>query len=112
MSTDGGPPSDAVIGQPHPGVAEAYPRYEGVDQPGFGFRLPALAPGPHTVTVTLVAKDGAKGRSVEKDRREMSPAAHQSFHSQSVTSRRSPSFFQRPGSRLRKPSISKEKSRA
>ena len=57
-SADGGPPHPVAIGQPHPGVVEVHPGYEGVDKPGFGFALPALSPGPHTLTVTIVAKDG------------------------------------------------------
>jgi hypothetical protein len=58
VSADGGPPYPVAIGQPHPGVVEAYPGYESVDKPGFGFALPALPPGPHTLTI--VAKDGGK----------------------------------------------------
>src|SRR6266508_2716271 len=60
VSADGRPPHPVAIGQAHPGVVEAYPDYEGVDKPGFGFALPALPPGPHTLTVTIVAKDGGK----------------------------------------------------
>ncbi len=60
VSADGGPAHPAAIGQPHPGVVEAHPGYEGVDKPGFSFALPALPPGPYTLNVTIVAKDGGK----------------------------------------------------
>jgi hypothetical protein len=61
VSADGAPARPAAIGQPHPGVVETYPGYPGADRPGFVFTLPALPAGPHTITVTIVAKDGGKG---------------------------------------------------
>jgi hypothetical protein len=60
LSADGGPPQPVMYGQPHPGVVEVYPNYPGVDKPGFGFGVPALPPGPHTLTLTLIARDGGK----------------------------------------------------
>lgn len=60
VSTDGGTPQQAAIGQPHPGVAAVYPNYPGADKAGFGFAIPVLAPGAHMLTLTIVAKDGGK----------------------------------------------------
>jgi hypothetical protein len=60
LSADGGPTQPVMLGQPHPGVVEVYPNYPGVDKPGFGFGVPALPPGPHTLTLTLIARDGGK----------------------------------------------------
>jgi hypothetical protein len=60
VSAEGGPATPAVIGQPHPGVAPVYPSYPDADRAGFGVSLPALPAGPHTVTVTIVGKDGGK----------------------------------------------------
>ena len=60
LSADGGPAQPILSGQPHPGVVEVYPNYPGVDKPGFGFGIPALPPGPHSLTLTLIARDGGK----------------------------------------------------
>ncbi len=60
VSADGGPEQPAATGQPFPGVAAAYPNYPDADKAGFGFAIPALAPGAHTLTVTIVARDGGK----------------------------------------------------
>jgi hypothetical protein len=60
VSADGGPPLAASLGEAHAGVAQAYPGFPGLEKPGFAFSLPALAPGPHTLTLTLVARDGGR----------------------------------------------------
>ena len=60
FSVDGGPPRPAVFGGDHPGVGELYPKFADAQRPGYGFQLPALAPGKHTLAVTLVAKDGGR----------------------------------------------------
>jgi hypothetical protein len=60
VSADGGPPRAASLHEPHAGVAEAYPGFPGLDKPGFSFSLPALPPGPHALTITLVARDGGR----------------------------------------------------
>src|SRR5262249_46358765 len=60
VAADGGPPRAASLGEPHAGVAEAYPGFPGLDKPGFAFALPALPLGPHTLTLTLVARDGGR----------------------------------------------------
>ena len=60
VSADGGPGLPAVTGQPHPGPAEAYPAHPDAARAGFGFTIPALPPGAHTLTVTVVARDGGR----------------------------------------------------
>jgi hypothetical protein len=60
ISVDGGAATPALIHQPHPGVRDVHPNYPDSDKPGFGFALPTLAPGPHKLSVTLVARDGGK----------------------------------------------------
>ena len=57
---DTGATSPVVLRQPFPGVVEAYPSYPGADQAGFGFPLPNLAPGIHTITVTCTATNGGQ----------------------------------------------------
>ena len=49
-----------LIHQPHPGVREYHPNYPDSDRSGFGFSIPAVPPGPHTLTVTIVGRDGGK----------------------------------------------------
>ena len=60
FSLDGGAPHDASLGEPHAGVAEAYPGFPGLDKPGFSFSLPAMTPGPHVLNLTLVGRDGSR----------------------------------------------------
>lgn len=57
---DNGVVSPARIGDPFPGVKEAYPTMPDNDHAGFIFGIPDLPPGPHTVTVDILAKDGGK----------------------------------------------------
>jgi hypothetical protein len=59
-TADGGAVAPARIGDPFPGVKEAHPEMPDNDKAGFIFGLPDLPPGPHTVTVEVVAKDGGK----------------------------------------------------
>ena len=58
-TTDGGAQSPARIGDPFPGVKEAHPEMPDNDKAGFIFGID-VPPGPHTVTVEVVAKDGGK----------------------------------------------------
>ena len=58
VSTDAGPAGAAVYGGARPDVARAYPHVPGSASPAFQFRIPPLAPGPHTLTVTVRSKDG------------------------------------------------------
>ena len=46
--------------QSFPGVAQAYPGYRNADKAGVGFPVPKLSPGAHTLTVTLIARDGGR----------------------------------------------------
>jgi hypothetical protein len=50
----------ARIGDAFPGVKEAHPEMPDNDKAGFIFGLMDLPPGPHAVTVEVVAKDGGK----------------------------------------------------
>lgn len=59
-SLDNGTPTPGAIGQPFPGVKDAYPTYPDSDKAGFGFNVPKVAAGPHLLVVTLTAKDGGK----------------------------------------------------
>jgi len=59
-SLDNGPGTPAAVGQPFPGVKEAYPNFPDSDKPGFGFSIPKLAAGPHLLVVTVTARDGGK----------------------------------------------------
>jgi hypothetical protein len=60
VSADGSPPVPVSAGQPHPGVAHVHPGFPDAAHAGFGFAVPALQPGPHTLTVTILARDGGK----------------------------------------------------
>lgn len=58
VATELGPAGSALVGQPHPGIAELYPDYPEKDRAGFVFVVPQLAAGPHTLKLTVVARDG------------------------------------------------------
>jgi hypothetical protein len=58
VATELGPAGLGVVGQPHPGIAEIFPNYPEKDRAGFGFIVPQVARGPHTLLLTLVARDG------------------------------------------------------
>jgi hypothetical protein len=60
FSLDNGPARPVTLGQPFPGVKEAYPTFPGSDKPGFTFAMPSVAAGPHLLVVTITAKDGGK----------------------------------------------------
>jgi hypothetical protein len=59
-TADNGAAVPAKIGQPFPGVKEAYPDAPDNDKAGFIFGIPDLPAGPHTLTVEVVAKNGGK----------------------------------------------------
>ena len=59
-TAENGAMSPAKIGQAFPGVKEAYPNMTDNDKAGFIFGVPDLPPGPHTLKVEIVAKDGGK----------------------------------------------------
>lgn len=59
-TADDGSVAPARIDQAFPGVKEAYPNMPDNDKAGFIFGVPDLPPGPHTLKVEIVAKDGGK----------------------------------------------------
>jgi hypothetical protein len=68
VSADDGPSIPVAVGQPHPGVESAYPGFPDAAHAGFGFAMPALPPGSHTLTITIIARDGGRTdlkRSIE-----------------------------------------------
>jgi hypothetical protein len=48
----------AMIGSRFPGLEKVFPGYDEPGNGGFGFPVPALPPGAHTLRVTLVGRDG------------------------------------------------------
>jgi hypothetical protein len=58
IGTELGPAGVASLGAKWPGLAEAYPDFSEAPRGGFGFAVPDLPPGPHVLSVTLVARDG------------------------------------------------------
>jgi hypothetical protein len=60
VGTELGPSGIALIGSKWPGLAEAYPGYVDPGNGGFGFNVPPVPPGPHTLIVTLVGRDGGQ----------------------------------------------------
>ncbi|MFY9551641.1 MAG: hypothetical protein WAU32_10860 [Thermoanaerobaculia bacterium] len=55
-----GPVGSALLHMKMPGLFLSYPDYPEArnDAGGFGFAIPKLPPGPHTLTFTLIANDG------------------------------------------------------
>jgi hypothetical protein len=64
IGTELGPGGIAMLGGLWPSLASAFPDYADAEHGGYGFVVPDVPPGPHTLTVTLIAKDG--GRTVLK----------------------------------------------
>ncbi len=60
VSLDNAPAVPGELGQPFPGVREAYPTYPDSDKAGFSFTMPSVAAGPHLLIVTITGKDGGK----------------------------------------------------
>jgi Bacterial Ig domain len=60
VALDESPKTPAQLGQPFPGVHEAYPTYPGSDKAGFTFTVPSVAAGSHLLIVTISGKDGGK----------------------------------------------------
>jgi hypothetical protein len=60
LAVDGNPAGRAHYGLPHPGASAAHPEYPDAAKPGFAFEVPRLAPGPHRLLFTFVAKDGGR----------------------------------------------------
>ena len=61
VSADGSPPVAAALHQEFPGVAAVYPNHPDSARPGFGFRVPAAAEGPHVLSLEVTGKDGGRG---------------------------------------------------
>lgn len=59
-TTDTGAVMPARIGMPFPGVKEAYPSMPDNETAGFTFQIPDLQPGPHSLKLEVVAKDGGR----------------------------------------------------
>ena len=57
---DTGVVSPAKTGFPFPGVKEAYPSMPDNEKAGFMFQIPDLPPGPHSIKLEVVAKDGGR----------------------------------------------------
>ena len=62
VSFDGAAPVPAKIGQSFGGVKEAYPAMPGNENAGFIFQVPKLSSGKHSLTVSIVAKDGGHAK--------------------------------------------------
>jgi len=59
-AADSEPPGPAMLGTQWPGLPSFFPGLPGVDRGGWGFAVPPLPPGPHTLRVTLVGRDGGR----------------------------------------------------
>ena len=62
VASELGPAAPGTVGGPRPDIPGAFPGYPDAANSGFGFLVPQLPPGPHTLSITLVGKDG--GRTV------------------------------------------------
>lgn len=60
VATELGPATPGVPGGRRPDIPGAHPEYADAANSGFGFLVPAVPPGPHTLTLTLVARDGGE----------------------------------------------------
>ncbi|MEO8189008.1 MAG: hypothetical protein ABI682_01595 [Acidobacteriota bacterium] len=60
VSSEAGVTSPVALNQTFPGVAQSYPNFPNTDRAGFGFPIPKVDPGLHTLTITLIAKDGGR----------------------------------------------------
>ena len=58
IGTELGPAGLAQLGGRWPGLVENFPEFPDAARGGYGFEVPRVAPGPHVLTVTLVARDG------------------------------------------------------
>jgi hypothetical protein len=60
VATELGPATPAVVGGTRPDIPSAYPGYVDAARSGFGFLVPNVAPGPHTLSLTIVGRDGGE----------------------------------------------------
>jgi hypothetical protein len=59
-AVDTGATSPVALGADFPGVAKSYPKYPNADKAGFGFPIPKVDPGLHTLTIMLIGKNGGR----------------------------------------------------
>ena len=60
VATELGPGAPGIVGSARPDIPPVYPDYADAASSGFGFAVPSVPPGPHTLTITLVGKDGGR----------------------------------------------------
>jgi hypothetical protein len=60
LATDQEQCGEVSYGEPHPGVAQAYPGFPASDRAGFTFHIPGLPRDSQPLYLTLVARDGAE----------------------------------------------------
>lgn len=60
VATELGPATPGVPGGRRPDIPAAHPEYADAATSGFGFLVPKVPPGPHTLSITLVARDGGE----------------------------------------------------
>lgn len=60
VATELGPATPGVPGGRRPDIPAAFPEYADAANSGFGFLVPKVPPGPHTLSLTIVAKDGGE----------------------------------------------------
>jgi hypothetical protein len=60
VATELGAAAPAVVGGARPDIPSAYPEYAGAANSGFGFLVPPAPPGLHTLSLTLVGRDGGE----------------------------------------------------
>lgn len=60
VATELGPAAPAVVGGGRPDIPAAFPEYADAAKSGFGFIVPAAPPGRHTLSLTLVGRDGGE----------------------------------------------------
>src|SRR5262249_14403841 len=60
IASELGPAGSALLHMRHGGLAKNFPDFAEAadDRGGFGFPIPNLPPGPHTLTFTVIANDG------------------------------------------------------
>jgi hypothetical protein len=60
VGTELGETGEGQIGGKWPSLADVFPDYQEPGNGGYGFPLPELPPGPHTLRITLVGRDGGE----------------------------------------------------
>jgi hypothetical protein len=60
VATELGPSAPGTLGGARSDIPPVHPEYPDAANSGFGFSVPAVPRGPHTLTITLVARDGGQ----------------------------------------------------